>query len=179
MKVRSRLVVRSVFIGVVAVGGAAGVVSACSRESLAKPFDGESLGYCSGPQVHEIHPASDCQGCTGNTAYALCNGSSYDECSCGIPEDYSLDGGEIDSGQGPPTVGVISFGGGGPQGVSLPCCEGNEVFEIPAAECGNCSATETPTVAYAVCQGGGYSGCSCEIPDGYSYPDGPGPCDGN
>jgi hypothetical protein len=82
----------------------------------------------------------------------------------------------VDGPEGEPVVGMIGFNGGGPAGVALPCCAGDEVFEIPANECGgaNCPGP----VAYAVCQHNSYSACACEIPAGYGYPDG-NPCDAN
>lgn len=175
MKVRPRLIIRSVLLGIVSVGGAAGVESACSSPPMPRYFDGANLGYCSGFQVDEI-AGGDC-GCSGSVAYALCNGSSYTECACEIPSGYFVDGGAIDTGQGAQVNRTLPFNGGGPQGVSLPCCEGNDVFEIPANECAgaNCAGT----VAYAVCQNNSYSACACDIPSGYGYPDGPGPCDEN
>jgi len=169
------LFVRTALACIFAVVGAAGVASACSSsEPTVMYFDGSSLGYCSGSQADEIR-ASECVGasCTGSTAYALCNGASYTECACAIPSGYSLGGGVVDSGQGQPAAGVVPFGGG----AVLPCCAGNEVFEIPAAEC--VSANCRGTVGYAVCQDNAYTGCSCDIPAGYGYPDGPGPCNEN
>jgi hypothetical protein len=179
MKVRS--FVRSALACGLCIGGAAGVASACTGSDPTAVYfdggrtyrDGGSHGYCSGSQALEI-AADDCSGCTGSTAFALCNGASYTECACAIPNGYSLDGGFIDGGQGEPAKGVIGFGGG----AGLPCCAGNEVFEIPAAACAgaNCRGIEASLVAYAVCQDNAYSGCACDIPEGYSLPDGPGPC---
>ncbi len=166
--------VRSMMVGFVAGGGATSIAVSCGGEPTPSYFDGKSLGYCSGSQVAEIR-ADECEGsgCGGSIAYALCNGTSYTECACSIPSGYELDGGAIDSPQGNPATGVVGFGGGGPQGVALPCCQGNEVFQIPSSECGaNCPGP----VAYAVCQNNSYSGCSCAPPPGYGYPDGPGPC---
>jgi hypothetical protein len=155
-------------------GGVAAVGSACSGQPEPKPYDGSSLGYCSGSQVAEIK--GDGCGCTGPTAYALCNGASYTECACQIPNGYSLDSGLVDGPEGEPVEGLIGFGGGGPAGVALPCCSGDEVFEIPANECSGANCVGP--VAYAVCQSNSYSACSCEIPAGYGYPDGS-PCDAN
>jgi hypothetical protein len=169
--------VRSLCAGVLAAGGAAGIVSSCSGEPVPVYFDGKSLGYCSEFQVAEIG-AAECAGarCGGSVAYALCNGASYTECACEIPNGYEIDGGALDGPQGPPAQGVVGFNGGGPAGVALPCCQGNDVFEIPSPEC---DASCVGSVAYAVCQNNSYSGCSCDIPDGFGYPDGPGPCDAN
>jgi hypothetical protein len=161
--------------GLLAIGGTAVVPFACNGQPEPKPFDGSSLGYCSGSQVAEIQ-AEKCSDCGKGTAYALCNGTSYTECACQIPNGYSLDSGLVDGPEGEPVVGMIGFNGGGPAGVALPCCSGDEVFEIPSNECAGANCVGS--VAYAVCQNNSYSACSCEIPAGYGYPDG-NPCDAN
>lgn len=173
MKVRPS--VRSVCACVLAFAACAGVASACSgAEPTANYFNGSDLGYCSGFQVQEIR-AAECGhqeggvNCPGTTAYALCNGTSYTECTCEIPAGYSLDGGVVDSGLSPQVNGVVPFSGDTP-----PCCGGNVLFEIPGPECSlaNCRGN----VAYAVCQGGAYSGCACDPPDGYAAPNDAAPC---
>jgi len=48
------------------------------------PYVGPSLGSCSSDE-YVLIGASDCGGCSGTTAYALCDGSSYTECTCQLP----------------------------------------------------------------------------------------------
>ncbi len=173
---RVTLFMRSVLTCVLAFAGGAWIVPACSgTEPTAMYFDGASLGYCSGFVAYEI-PARECGGgtaaCTGHVAYALCNGTTYSECACEIPSGYSLDGGIVDGGQGQPVRGVIPFSGTAP-----PCCAGNVLFEIPGPECAGANCTGN--VAYAVCQGNAFSGCSCDPPDGYGPPEDAAPCADN
>ena len=68
-----------------------GIVDAEPEIGLS-PLDTEALGIgpCTGKVVLAI-PSSDCAGlCTGSTAFAVCNGTSYAGCACSIPMGYRL-----------------------------------------------------------------------------------------
>jgi hypothetical protein len=79
------------------MGLAATVATACSSTSL--PSGAVSITFpsgvvpssCSGSDVFAV-PSSDCSslGCSGSTAYAVCNGGTYSACSCAIPSGYTL-----------------------------------------------------------------------------------------
>jgi hypothetical protein len=44
-----------------------------------------SLGSCSTEDTYVVIAVGDCGGCSGSTAYALCDGTSYTDCSCDAP----------------------------------------------------------------------------------------------
>ncbi len=149
---------RACMIAAGVCSAASGLVASCSSSPLPVRFDGASLGYCSGQVVRPI-AAHMCDGCSG-AAYAICNGNTYSECACGIPNGYSLDGGALEGAQGPEKTNPVPFEGG----VNLPCCTGKIVFELPASECpANCRGN----VAYAICVNDAYTDCTCDIPAGY------------
>jgi hypothetical protein len=52
----------------------------------------------------------------------------------------------------------------------LPFCSAQVAFEIPAADCLQQSCKGP--AAYAVCQGGCYTVCTCTLPSGYTLEDG-------
>ena len=135
--------------------------------------DGTALGPCEGFLAKPI-PASACKTvpdsgldpCTGTTAYALCNGMTYNVCTCDLPGDYFPDGGTVDSGGMAPITGTVPFLDGG--GTDLPCCIGNVVYELPGSAC---PAHCTGTKSYAVCVDQSFTACACDIPDGYAVSD--------
>jgi len=146
--------------------------SACSSGPLPHPFVGDA-GPCQGQLAKQVS-ASDCRqsftspasACTGSVAYALCNGNTFNVCTCDPPADYFFDGGTVDTGAGAALSGTVPFLDGG--GTDLPCCTGKTVFELPASEC---PAHCTGTSSYAVCVDDAYTECACDIPDGYGFAD--------
>ena len=78
-------------VGVGIVGLA--VASACLISENGSPYliDGGALGACSGQEAREI-PASSCPKvtCCSATAFALCLGTSYSDCSCALLDGYTL-----------------------------------------------------------------------------------------
>jgi hypothetical protein len=147
--------------------------AACSSGPPPHFFDGTALGPCEGFLAKEIDasecktaPGSGLAPCSGSSAYALCNGNTFNVCTCDLPGDYFFDGGTVDTGGKPPITGTVPFLDGG--GTDLPCCIGNAVFELPASEC---PAHCTGTKAYAVCVDQAFNACSCDIPDGYGFSD--------
>jgi len=143
----------------------AGLVAvACSSEPAPRYLDGESLGACTGFYAREI-PADKCKGCPGSSAYALCNGNSFTECTCDVPSDYSLDAGMVDAGAGSQLKSFVPLDA---DILSKLCCTGKIVYEIPASDC---PARCTGNVAYAVCVDEAFTKCACEIPPGYAFSD--------
>jgi|HubBroStandDraft_1064217.scaffolds.fasta_scaffold428186_1 hypothetical protein len=144
----------------------AGLSSACTTEANPEYLEGgKALGYCSGFTAVPL-AEGECPGCKGQ-AFALCNGTSFNECVCGeIPSDYSFDSGTFEA-ESPVIVegGLTSF----EDGSALPCpvCEDKSAEEIPAAACpSHCAGV----VAYALCVGNAYTQCACDMPEGYSLP---------
>jgi len=83
-------------VGIAAFVGAAAIV-ACSTSSTPASvtftvspgvptyaYTG-SLGDCTTEDTYVLISVGDCGGCTGTSAYALCDGTSYTDCSCDIP----------------------------------------------------------------------------------------------
>ena len=72
---------------------AVAVASACLVSEDGSPYliDGGDLGRCSGQVAKEI-PASSCPKvtCCSKTAFALCLGSSYSDCSCALIAPFTL-----------------------------------------------------------------------------------------
>ncbi len=151
---------------------AAALGAACSAGPAPHPFDSSLLGPCEGMLAKEV-PASECKArpgsgltdCPGPTAWALCNGNTFNVCTCDLPSDFFPDGGTVDTGTGPPIPGLVSFDAGLH---ALPCCTGKVVYELPSSDC---PARCASTMSYAVCEDGGYNECTCEIPDGYGFSD--------
>ena len=147
--------------------------SACSSGPPPHVFDGTALGPCEGflakpiPVAEcKVQPGSGLNPCTGSVAYALCNGNTYNVCTCDLPSDYFFDGGTVDTGSGSAISGLVPFFDGG--GGDLPCCTGNTVFELPASDCpAHCAGN----IAYAVCVAQAFNACACDIPDGYGFSD--------
>jgi hypothetical protein len=151
--------------GVLAIAAltSAGMASGCHVEPNPEYFEGGALGYCSGFAAKPI-TAGECRGCSGG-AFALCNGNSFNECTCELPVDYSLDAGTF-----APDSPVIteagprssSFEAGGLVAI---CCEGNMAREIPSANCPlNCPPL---SVAWALCEGNAWAQCACSMPPGF------------
>jgi len=138
---------------------------ACSNGPEPHFYAGGSLGSCEGRLAVEIK-TSDCSGCKGPTAYALCNVDTFNVCVCDLPTDYFLDGGTVDTGSGPPLGGLVDFRDGAPP--LPPCCQGKVVYELPATECpARCAGNSS----YAVCIDDEWAKCACDIPEGYGFPD--------
>jgi len=153
-----------VTVGALAWGAvaAAGAASGCTTEPNPEYFEGGGLGACSGFYAKPI-PASDCPGCSGG-AFALCNGTSFNECVCDLPSDYSLDSGTFEASVVEITEGGLTSFDATMMG--LPgCCKGKSVLEIPAS---NCPSPCAGPVGYAVCNGDAYNECACSIPPGYA-----------
>jgi hypothetical protein len=159
------------FTGGVLVAATVGV--ACTGPEP-RYFPGASLGMCEGPLARPI-PASQCKStidagldpCTGPTAYALCNGNSYNVCTCELPNGYDLDGGLVDADAEPTLTGLVEFDAEA-NGLFGLCCTGNIVYELPPSEC---PARCTGLMAYAVCVDNRFTECTCEMPDGYGFSD--------
>jgi hypothetical protein len=143
----------------------AGMASACNMEPDPVYFaGGKALGYCSGFTAKTLR-AGECHACSGE-AFALCNGTSFNECTCQLPGDYSLDAGTFEGASPTP----IADGGLTPisvEGGRYPCCEGNVYREIPASDCPSPCAGE---VAYLICQDNAWTACACSIPAGFALP---------
>src|SRR5579871_6436610 len=100
-------------------GGAAAAVAACSSGPLPHPFVG-NLGSCEGQLAVQV-PSSECRlsftsaasACSGSVAYALCNGNSFNVCTCDLPSDYFFDGGTVDAGAVSAVAGAVPFLDGG------------------------------------------------------------------
>jgi hypothetical protein len=142
----------------------AGLASACRMEPDPVFLEGgAALGYCSGFFAKPLR-TGECPGCSGE-AFALCNGNSFNECTCELPSEYSLDSGTFQGATPGMAAGLtpITVEAG-----RYPCCEGNVYREIPAFVCPAHCAGE---VAYLICQGDAWTACSCEIPAGFNLPD--------
>jgi hypothetical protein len=151
-----------------AAAGAVLLVAACLVSQNGSPslFDGGSLGPCDGNLARQI-PVTECPGCSsedGGTAYAQCNGTSYNDCTCEITCGFTL----VDD-QGKPVDG-------GPRGQTLTnqepqgsCC-GLVAEEMPASACFGCTGDK----AYAVCDDHQLltCACACDLPKGYTLIDG-------
>jgi hypothetical protein len=60
---------------------------------------GADFGSCSGDEYVLLDDPSDCpDSCSGSSAYALCDGTSYSQCSCDIPTGWTIEG--TDTGDG-------------------------------------------------------------------------------
>src|SRR5580658_2302771 len=95
---------------------AVGMAAACRTEPNPEYYEGGALGYCSGFTAKPL-AAGECRGCNGE-AFALCNGSSFTECACELPSDYSLDSGTFEA-----ETPIVEEGGLTPFDASgLPCC---------------------------------------------------------
>jgi hypothetical protein len=151
------------FCAAAASAGIVAVAVACTSPEP-RAFDGSSLGACTGAYAKEI-PASRCTGCTGSSAYALCNGDTFNVCTCDVPGDYSTDAGLVDTGAGPELRGFVALDA---DILATICCTGKIVYELPASDCPARCKGET---AYAVCVDDAFTACACDIPPGYSFSD--------
>jgi hypothetical protein len=142
---------------------AASLGSACIPEGNPQHYTGDAAtGYCSGLFAKPVPPAQ-CPGCSGS-AYALCNGNTFNECVCDLPSYYSLDAGTFDASMPLRVEGGL---GGFEGGYLSVCCAGDTYLEVPASSCGvGCAGT----VAYALCHDNAFTECSCSIPPGYTLP---------
>jgi hypothetical protein len=153
---------RSFLVSVLAVGGAALRLCACSTtdETIVigeTNFDGRALGTCSG-DASKIIPASDCPTlCPLSQARALCVGNVYSECSCITTttscdsgccfpsavscEDSGVEGGKV--AMTDPTYGESALADGG--------------YETCDSQLG-----------YLLCNGTCYATFSCELPPEYT-----------
>jgi hypothetical protein len=86
------------------------VASACLVSQNGSPalIDGGDLGTCSGYQAKVI-PASMCpnQTCCGESAFALCLGTSYSDCACTLLDGYKL----VSATGGPIDAAAVDVGG--------------------------------------------------------------------
>jgi hypothetical protein len=107
-------------------------------------------------------PGDKCPGCGGG-AFALCNGTIFNECECDLPSEFSLDAGTFEASIVYLTEGgVTTFDAGA---TTYPCCSGNTYLEIPANECpSNCKEK----VGYVLCYENSFSQCACSVPEGYT-----------
>jgi hypothetical protein len=150
-------------LGTLGLGSfAASFGSACIQEPDPEHFTGDAGASCSGLFAKQI-PASECPGCSGS-AYALCNGNTFNQCACDLPSYYYLDAGTLDA-----QVVLLSDGGlSGFDGSYLSvCCVGNTYLEIPGS---SCDAGCASTVGYALCHDNIFSECTCSVPAGYTLP---------
>jgi hypothetical protein len=110
--------------------------------------------------------------CGGKPTYSLCNGIELEcELVCALPPGYTvLAAGEK---QDCPDAGGAAIDAPAPSSRPVPFdagkldlgpCSGAVVALIPAAACpDHCPGS----LAYAVCDGGAYDECACDIPGGY------------
>jgi len=130
-----------------------------------------TLGPCCGKVALEVSAATlMVDTCSGSAAYSVCDGYNFScEYVCALPAGYTAvqsasiacpeGGGDA---PGLPSNRAIPFDAGG---LELGPCSGHVVALIPAMACPNhCPGS----VAYAVCDGGAYGECACNIPPGYA-----------
>lgn len=167
MRALARLAVCVTAVAALASGGVtiASLASACHMEPNPVYLEGgAALGYCAGFTAITLR-AGVCRGCSGE-AFALCNGNSFNECTCDLPSDYSLDSGTFEAASSAP----ITEGGLTPvtvEGGRYPCCEGEVYREIPASDCpANCAGE----LAYLICENSAWAACACSIPSGFKLP---------
>jgi hypothetical protein len=112
----------------IAIGSSVLALESCGSDSAPESCpDGAVLldGSCSSLHPYELpcsgkvvmqEPVVDClaQGCSGSSAYAVCDGEYFTSCACSIPNGYALfDGGVIDleAGTDGGTLDAIAEGG--------------------------------------------------------------------
>jgi hypothetical protein len=157
------------FTALVAACSTGGSSSTTSQGSLCAP-DATTLVRCCGNVAQEVSATLAAEACDGSFAYSLCDGVRF-ECQpvCTLPPGFTVVGaGAMESCTedvtipDAPSATPVPFDGGS---LHLGPCSGAVVALIPAATCPNHC---TGSLAYAVCQGGAYGECACNIPPGYS-----------
>jgi hypothetical protein len=152
---------RPVAIAIV-LGPLLGLACVAGRSSTGLISD-PMLGSCSGNVAVTI-PTSDCSAtCSGDVAYALCDGTKYAMCGCSVPPGFTVgsDGG-LNDGE-PISDGSVSPLDG--QALGIGPCSGMVALAISSAECPSLCAG---SIAYALCEGTSYSECACTVPKGYT-----------
>jgi hypothetical protein len=147
---KARRIASRVSVCVAFVLGATAVVAACLDQLevntlLDVQFDGSSLGACEDGATRTI-PSSECPGaCSGKLATAICQGTSFSECSC-IPSTAVM----CDSGccAAPGYVPID--------------CKGKSAILDPSE--GLCDADN----GYLLCNGTCFASFSCELTPGYT-----------
>ena len=73
-----------------------------------------SLSSCTTEDTYVVIAVGDCGGCSGTTAYALCDGTSYTDCSCDVPigSGWTVEPGSSDSGSDTGNGGDTGLDGG-------------------------------------------------------------------
>jgi hypothetical protein len=150
--VRPQIILTATFLGLA-------LASACVSDR--SDVGAVALGPCVGNVAKEI-PTSECPvTCSGDIAYALCNGTEYSSCQCSLPGGFTLAGGDSGIVDAEPDTSLSPLDS---EALGIGPCSGKVVLVIPSADCASFCAG---SIAYAVCDGTRYSECSCNIPKGY------------
>jgi hypothetical protein len=146
----------------IVLGPLLGLACVAGRSSTGLISD-PMVGSCSG-NVAVVIPTSDCSAtCSGDVAYALCDGTKYEMCGCSAPPGFTVVGSDGGSNDGEPIPdGNVSPLDG--QALGIGPCSGMVALAIPSAECPSLCAG---SIAYALCDGTSYSECACTVPPGY------------